>query len=140
MTNKKMTDLNIPILSTIYTWILENGGKPYFHFEINSNCKLPSSFARDEKIVINLSPLACEDLLIDVGGISFRARFGGMEHQLYFPIQNLKAVICQELEFGIGFPLFKFKNEQQEEVAAVQQDQPQPEKAPKKPNHLTLVK
>lgn len=132
----QMTNINLPLLLTIREWILDNGGKPYLHFKIDENCKLPIHYTKDTQIIIDTSPGAIKDLLIDEQGVSLNARFNRLEESLYFPFQNIFAISGgPEFEFGVNFPLFTnvFKEATAPEPIAT----PEP---PKRINHLTIVK
>lgn len=135
-----MTNLNVPLLLTVQQWILDNGGKNYTHFRIDEYCSVPAQFIRDKTITLNLSPGAVENLVIDEKGVSFHARFNGLEHHNYFPFENIIGVSGgPNFEFGIGFPFIdlKFKqNDDQVQIPKATDNQLKPTKVP----HLRIVK
>lgn len=142
ITVDQMTNINVPLLLTIYQWILDNGGKPHVQFKINEKCKLPAQYLTQPYIILNLSPGAVEDLMIDIKGVSFRARFNGLEHQMYFPFENIVGVTGgRDFDFGLLFPMIPLAFMGTEETKPPQPPQPQPEPPkPKRINHLTRVK
>ena len=134
----EMTNLNIPLLLTIQKWILDNGGQAYMQFKIDERCRLPAEFLNQPVITLNVTPSAVEDLMIDENGVSFRARFNGMEHHLYFPLDTIFGLYGgKDFEFSIGFPFFNMKFKDAQETPEPQTTLPPPVK---KVPHLVRIK
>src|SRR4051812_11139578 len=63
-------------LRAIYEWIVDNQGIPYIIAEVKSPCvKVPLSYVMDQRIVLNISPMAVGNLQISNDRITFSARF-----------------------------------------------------------------
>ena len=64
---------------------------------------LPSQFSEEEKIVLNISPMAIRDLSITNESISFVARFNGETFTITIPIGAILAIYAQENGQGMVF-------------------------------------
>ncbi len=74
------------LLRALYEWIVDNECTP--HLLVNAEypeVKVPSGFASDGQIVLNVSPSAVRHLHLDNEAVSFEGRFGGVSHSLYIP-------------------------------------------------------
>ncbi len=54
-------------------------------------------------ITLDLSQTAVNNLLIDNRAISARARFGGVIHELYLPIDSIAMIFASETRSGMEF-------------------------------------
>lgn len=92
------------IIRALYEWILDNNCTPYILVNTNApNVNVPSGFAEDGQIVLNLSPSAVKHLLMDNEAISFEARFAGVIQRPYAPIAAVKAIYAKENGYGMFF-------------------------------------
>lgn len=92
------------IIRALYEWILDNNCTPYILADTNlPNVNVPSGFAEDGQIVLNLSPSAVKHLLMDNEAISFEARFSGVIQRPYVPITAIKAIYAKENGYGMFF-------------------------------------
>lgn len=92
------------LLNAIYDWIVDNGGTPHVViFADNPEVIVPQQYVDNGKIVLNISPTASQELLIDTDGMSFSARFGGKPFSIYSPIGAVIALYASENNEGISF-------------------------------------
>ena len=92
------------LLNAIYDWIVDNEGTPHvIIFADNPEVIVPQQFVDNGKIVLNISPSAAQELLIDRDGMSFKARFGGKPFSIYSPIGAVLTLYASENNEGLSF-------------------------------------
>jgi len=92
------------LLRAIYEWILDNEATPHILIAaLNPQVDVPQQFVEDGKIILNISPSAANNLLIDNDGVSFSARFGGKPYTIYSPIGSVLALYASETGEGMSF-------------------------------------
>ncbi len=94
------------LLRAVYEWILDNNVTP--HIVIHADypeTHVPLQYVEDGKIVLNISPTAAQNLLIDNEGVSFNARFAGKPFSIYAPIGAVLALYANENGEGMMFEL-----------------------------------
>ena len=111
------------LVRSLYEWIVDNDCTP--HLLVNAEFKgvqVPSGYASDGQIVLNVSPQAVRQLLMDNDGVSFEGRFGGVPQTLFVPAMAIMAIYARENGQGMVFEL--------EEPDAVQGASASPEPSP----------
>ena len=97
------------LLRAIYDWIVDNNATPHVViFADNPQVIVPQQFVEDGKIILNISPSAAQDLLVDNDGVSFSARFGGKPFNIYSPIGAILALYASENSEGMSFDIEDF--------------------------------
>ncbi len=92
------------LLRAIYEWVVDNDATPHVVlFADNPLVQVPQQFVENGKIVLNVSPSAAKDLLIDNDGLSFSARFGGKPYSIYAPIGAVLSLYASETSEGLSF-------------------------------------
>lgn len=92
------------LLRAIYDWTLDNEATPHILISaLNSSVDVPQQFVEDGKIILNISPSAASNLIIDNDGVSFSARFGGKPFAIYSPIGSVLALYASETGEGMSF-------------------------------------
>jgi len=92
------------LLRAIYEWVLDNDATPHVLISaIDSRVDVPQQFVEDDKIILNVSPSAANNMLIDNDGISFSARFGGKPFSIYSPMGSVLALYASETGEGMSF-------------------------------------
>lgn len=92
------------LLRAIYEWVLDNDATPHVLISaIDSRVDVPQQFVEDDKIILNISPSAANNMLIDDDGISFSARFGGKPFTIYSPMGSVLALYASETGEGMSF-------------------------------------
>lgn len=93
------------LLRAMNEWIIDSGMTP--HLLINADypgLEVPAQSIRDGRVILNISPTAVRDLLIDAEMVSFVARFGGVSQAVAVPVSAVEAVYARENGRGMMFP------------------------------------
>ncbi len=117
------------LVRAIYEWCSDNNFTPFIAVDIDSRAKLPLHFAREGKIVLNISEEATSGLIIDNEFITFKARFSGVSHDVIIPVDNVMAIYASENGHGMGFDVKKkgpFDQTQQENDQKIQKKEKGP--------------
>jgi stringent starvation protein B len=123
-------------LRAMYDWIVDSGHTPHLVIDANaSSVEAPEGYANDGKLVVNVSPSATQDLSLGNEYISFKARFGGVSHQVMAPVTAVLAVYARETGQGIVFSAEDEAETAPPESEAKEQDKP----ASGRP-HLKVIK
>ncbi|NNF95860.1 MAG: ClpXP protease specificity-enhancing factor [Halobacteria archaeon] len=118
------------LVRAIYEWIVDNELTPYVLVNAEDGAShVPRQYVENGKIVLNLGPVAVNDLEMANDYIAFNARFGGKAMNVSFPVSSVLAIYAKENGQGMVF------NESEG-------DNPPPEPDPDKPVRpsLKLVK
>lgn len=92
------------LVRALHQWILDNQCTPYLLVEAGiAGVSVPVDFVEDGQIVLNISPSAVRDLLIDNDGVSFSARFGGVPMAVFVPTVAILAIYARENGQGMMF-------------------------------------
>lgn len=128
-----MTPSRPYLLRGIYQWLVDNEQTPYLLVDAEADhVRVPGEHVQDGKIILNISPSATRDLILDNEGVSFNARFGGKPMMVNVPISAALALYSKENGRGMVFP---------DEQSMDDPEPPEPDSSepPQKP-FLTLVK
>lgn len=91
------------LIRAIHEWCVDQGLTPHIAVVIDRHVIVPTGYARDGQIILNLSPDATSQLVIGNETITFQARFGGKAHALLVPIANVLAVYAAQNGQGMAF-------------------------------------
>ncbi len=92
------------LLRAIYDWILDNQCTPYLIVDaLHEGTSVPQEFVRDGQIVLNISPLAVQDLQIKDDFVQFDGRFAGVPHEIFAPMTAVMGIIAKENNEGMWF-------------------------------------
>ncbi|SFX02763.1 ClpXP protease specificity-enhancing factor [Marinospirillum alkaliphilum] len=92
------------LLRALYEWLLDNQLTPYVIVAADMDgVVVPRAHVQDGQLVLNISPDATRDLLIDDQALAFSARFGGVPMQLYIPVDAVLAIYARENGAGMVF-------------------------------------
>lgn len=92
------------LLRAFYDWIVDNDCTPYVLVDANHpDAAVPQQHVSDGQIVLNIAPRAVSAFHIDLDGIAFNARFGGMPTDIYLPAAAILSIYAQENGQGIVF-------------------------------------
>ena len=86
------------IFRAYFDWLVHNDLTPYVVVNANSSkVSVPSHVIGETgEVVLNLSPSAIRDYLIDTEGVSFSARFNGQAQSIFFPFEAVACIYCLE--------------------------------------------
>ena len=99
-----MTSSRPYIIRAMYQWIIDNGMTP--HLLANASvdgCVVPAGYIQDDKIVLNIAPMAIGGLVLGDEDITFGARFNGVSESIYVPIKAVEAIYARENGQGMMF-------------------------------------
>ncbi len=92
------------LLRAFYEWILDNNCTP--HILVNAGWEgvdVPREHIKDGQIVLNISPTAVQNLLINNEAIEFDGRFSGVARSVYAPIAAIMGIYSRENGQGMIF-------------------------------------
>lgn len=100
----KMTPSRPYLMRALNEWILDNHSTPYVLVDAGiQGVQVPEDYINNGQIVLNISPSAVQNLLINQDGLSFSARFGGVPMEVYVPIVAILAIYARENGQGMVF-------------------------------------
>lgn len=152
-----MTSNRPYLLRAFYQWIVDNECTPYIVVEADlPNVEVPPQTVRDGQVVLNISPNAVQNLLLEDTQVTFSARFGGVPFEVYVPVYAISAIYARENGAGSMFPPEPIPELEQEKAPEVEEDpssitvietsselkteQEKDKKPKKKGSHLSVVK
>lgn len=92
------------LVRALHQWILDNNCTPYLLADASlQGVQVPQEFVHEGQIVLNVSPSAVRDLLMDNDGVSFSARFGGVPMAVFIPTVAILAIYARENGQGMVF-------------------------------------
>lgn len=92
------------LIRALYEWIAENDCTP--HLLVNAEypgVQVPSGYANDGQLVLNVSVNAVRHLQLGNDAVSFEGRFGGVPQSLYIPAAAVLAIYARENGQGMVF-------------------------------------
>lgn len=99
-----MTPSRPYLVRGLFEWILDNDQTPYILVDANGEgVAVPQEFVQNGQIVLNISPNAVRELLIENEQLSFSARFSGITHQVFVPVMSILAIYARENGQGMVF-------------------------------------
>jgi stringent starvation protein B len=111
-----MTSSKPYLVRAIYEWIVDNNLTPYIAVNTSvTGMVVPAKYIEDERIILDISPLAANNLIISNDGLEFKARFNGISHKLYIPISAVMVIYAQENNRGMAFPPEEYDTESAKE-------------------------
>ena len=103
--NVAMTSQRPYLLRAIYEWIADNGMTPHVLVDAKRpGVSVPPSTVRDGQVVLNIAERAVGQLRMDNDMIAFNARFGGVSHAVFVPIDAVLAIYARETGMGMALP------------------------------------
>ncbi len=114
---KKMTSFNPHIFKAFYDWLLENDITP--HLVVNADLPgvvVPREFVHQHVIILSISPLATRDFIIHSTGITFMARFHGVEQQVVVPFRSMQELFAVETSISYPIALWLADDQSQDET------------------------
>ena len=99
-----MTPSRPYLVRALNDWILDNDMTPYIVVDAGiQGVSVPEDYVTNGQIILNISPGAVNDLLVDGEAVSFKARFGGVPMQVYVPTVAIMAIYSKENGQGMVF-------------------------------------
>ena len=92
------------LIRAIHAWALDNGYTPHLLVAADyPGVSVPRGFVKDNRIALDLSPMAVRELNLDNEPIFFSARFGGSPYDIIVPSGAVLAIFARENGEGIVF-------------------------------------
>jgi len=99
-----MTSSRPYLIRALYQWIVDNGVTPYILVDAGyAGVNVPDQYIQDNKIVLNIAPMAVRSLTLGDQEISFNARFGGHPTDIHVPTEAVLAIYARENGQGMMF-------------------------------------
>jgi len=99
-----MTSSRPYLIRSLYQWIVDNGVTPYILVDtLVDGVDVPPQHIQDDKIVLNIAPMAVQSLSLGDDAINFSARFSGQSVNLHVPIESVLAIYARENGQGMMF-------------------------------------
>ncbi len=95
------------LIRALHQRCVEHGFTPYIAIFVTEDVQVPMDYVKDNEIVLNISPDACQQLSLDNDWISFKARFAGVPRDINVPMSNVMAIYAKENGQGMSFPVEK---------------------------------
>lgn len=135
------------LIRAMSEWIIDNHWTPHIQVDANyPGVVVPQQYVQEGAIVLNMHPDAVRELQMDNHLFRFKARFQGIEQQIFFPPEAVLAIFARENGQGMPFPPEPYPEEPPSVSSDDLSDIPDSDQAPsdkkstgKKP-HLTIVK
>lgn len=102
--NNKLLPKRPYLLKAYYDWLVDNDLTPYLVVDaMYIGVNVPLEYVKDGQIVLNLSPNATGNFLINNQAIQFSARFQGISRDIYIPMGAALAIYARENGDGVMF-------------------------------------
>ena len=100
-----MTSNRPYLIRALYEWLLDNELTPHLLVDADyENVAVPRQFVEEGRIVLNINPSAVMNLEMTNEIISFNARFGGKETDVFIPPLAVLGIYARENGRGMLFP------------------------------------
>lgn len=92
------------LLRAIYQWIVDNDCTPYLLVNATApGVMVPQEYVENDKIILNVGPMAAHDLVLGDEEVTFEARFGGRPMAVVAPVGVVLAIYARENGQGMLF-------------------------------------
>ncbi len=99
-----MTSVKPYFIQALHEWISDNGLTPLAVVDASyAGIRVPDGVVEDGKIVLNISYDAAENLQMDDELLTFNARFTGVSHAIFIPMEAVSAIYARENGKGMMF-------------------------------------
>lgn len=99
-----MTPSRPYLVRALNEWIVDNDMTPYLVVDAGiQGVSVPEDYVTNGQIILNISPGAISQLVVDNEAIEFSARFGGVPMQVYVPVVAVMAIYAKENGQGMVF-------------------------------------
>jgi stringent starvation protein B len=100
-----MTSSRPYLIRALYDWIVDNQCTPYILVDALADSVLvPQDFVNPEgQVVLNVSPSAVMNFVMDDARLSFSARFGGVPTDIFVPCHAVMGIYAKENQQGMIF-------------------------------------
>jgi stringent starvation protein B len=93
------------LLRAMHEWMIDCGQTPHLIVDATRPAvEVPRAYVKDDRIVLNLSPAATQDLNLGNDWVMFSARFAGVVHHVQLPVSAVLGIYARENGQGMVFP------------------------------------
>lgn len=112
------------LIRAFHEWLEDNDFTAYIMIDAtHPDVVAPLQYAQDGRLVLACSYQATHNLMIDNDAISFSARFGGVSHELWIPMQAVMGIYAKEdPEHGAFFDPSEYDGYQAEQADSASDD------------------
>ena len=99
-----MTSSRPYLIRAMYQWMVDNGMTPHILVDATSeSVQVPSKYVENNRIVLNIGPMAVHGLTLGNDVVNFSARFEGKSTKVVVPIECVLAIYTRENGQGMMF-------------------------------------
>lgn len=99
-----MTSSRPYLIRAMYQWMVDNGMTPHVLVDaVGESVQVPEKYVENNKIVLNIGPMAVNALRLGNDEVNFNARFAGKSMKVVVPVQNVLAIYTRENGQGMMF-------------------------------------
>lgn len=91
------------LVRAIFEWCTDSGLTPYIIVNVGKHMRVPTEFAKEGRIVLNISHSATRNLTISNDMITFSARFSGRSQDIEVPMDAVASIYARENAQGLSF-------------------------------------
>ncbi len=92
------------LIRALHEWIVDNHCTPYLIIDAEfPEAVVPQEHINDGQIILNISLSAVKNLSLGNDAVQFNARFSGVSHHVYVPIDAVMAIYARENGQGMMF-------------------------------------
>lgn len=92
------------LIRAMHAWMVDTGQVPYLLVDTTlPGVDVPEGYIEDDRIILNVSPTATQELVLGDEQIRFNARFGGQPRSVFLPVQAVLAIYSRESGEGMMF-------------------------------------
>ncbi|MDE2148272.1 MAG: ClpXP protease specificity-enhancing factor [Gammaproteobacteria bacterium] len=92
------------LIRAIYDWAMDSGLTPHLLVAVDQpGVEVPKAYVKEDRIALNVSPMAVQGFDPLVEPLLFSARFGGAPFELQIPTGAVLAIYAAENGEGIAF-------------------------------------
>jgi stringent starvation protein B len=117
------------LLRALHDWIVDNELTP--HLLVNAEhdqVEVPTQYVDNGQIILNISPMAVQELTLNNDWVSFTTRFSGEPFSVFVPIVAVLAIYAKENGKGMFFQAEEYEKEN-----SLSSELPPPPPPPKRP-------
>jgi stringent starvation protein B len=99
-----MTPSKPYLLRALYEWILDNDLTPHLIADAEAtDIDVPPQAVQEGRVVLNISPSATRNLVMENDAVHFQARFGGVSREVWLSMSAILAIYARENGQGMMF-------------------------------------
>jgi len=92
------------LIRAMYQWMVDNGMTPHLLVDAaGERVQVPREYVENDRIVLNVDPLAVHGLVLGNDEVSFSARFSGNTMSVVIPVECVLAIYTRENGQGMMF-------------------------------------